>query len=543
MIFDETLSRNLKRAIDELGYVEATPIQKAAIPLIREGLDIIGQAQTGTGKTAAFSIPILEMMDPLVHQPQALILSPTRELAVQIAGEVEKLGKYLNIRSMAIFGGQSIELQIRTLRQGVQVIAGTPGRIKDHINRGTLDLSRVTHVVLDEADEMLDMGFREDIQEILESTPPQRQTLMFSATLPREILDLACSYMKDPEQVRIAGTEETMPDIEQNYMVVPPECRGDITSLILEKLDPKLTLIFCNTRRHVDEVTDILLARGVRAAALHGEMRQTERDIVMARFRGGLLPVLVATDVAARGLDVENVELVINYDLPRQMENYVHRIGRTGRAGKSGRAVCFVTSRDYSYIQRLQQFTKVEMSRMPMPSRFELEERRAVGLIGQAVEAGAMGIPLRYEKWAHRLLHAMNDQSVMAVAALMQMAMKSQAGAEIEDNLPDEELPFEPERPKARGGRGQRGDRKVDRNGDRRKERRSFGRKEREDGFAKKEFEPREKKARPELKKDMPPARKKEKVYEDEPSFYGAAARRKAKKPSGAKATSRSDKK
>ena len=532
MIFEETLSRPLKRAIDEMGYTEATPIQQAAIPIIRRGSDLIGQAQTGTGKTAAFSIPALEKIDPLLHKPQAIILSPTRELAVQIANEVEKLSRYLSVRSMAIFGGQSIELQIRALRQGVQVIAGTPGRIKDHLNRGTLEAEHIRYVVMDEADEMLDMGFREDIESILAYLPERRQTLMFSATLPEEILSLAYRYMQNPEQVRIANTEETLPDIEQHYMVVPPASRSDIVGLLLEKLDPKLTLIFCNTRRHVDEVTDALLARGVRAAALHGEMRQTERDTVMARFRGGLLPVLVATDVAARGLDVEHVELVVNFDLPRQMENYVHRIGRTGRAGKSGKAVCFVTSRDYSYIQRLQQFTKVPMQRRPMPSLFELEQRRANVLIGQAVEAGAQGIPLRYEKWARQLLKAMSEQPTMAIAALMQLALKRQ-NADIDENLLERELPFEPERLRSArpNGRKQYNNSKSMAKGKRNGKRGPYE----APGNAMQKVDDRE----GHYKKTS--AAKPKKSEYNEPSYYGAAARRKAQ-VARSKSSSRSDK-
>ncbi len=538
MIFDETLSRPLKRAIDEMGYTEATPIQEAAIPVIRRGADLIGQAQTGTGKTAAFAIPVLEKIDPLLPKPQAMILSPTRELAVQIANEVEKLGQYLSAKSMAIFGGQSIELQIRTLRHGVQVIAGTPGRIKDHLNRGTLDVEHIRYVVLDEADEMLDMGFREDIEAILACLPQQRQTLMFSATLPQEILSLAYRYMRDPEQVKIANTEENLPDIEQRYMVVPPASRSDIVGLLLEKLDPKLTLIFCNTRRHVDEVTDALLARGVRAAALHGEMRQMERDTVMARFRGGLLPVLVATDVAARGLDVEHVELVINYDLPRQMENYVHRIGRTGRAGKSGKAVCFVTNKDYSYIQRLQQFTKITMQRMPMPSLFELEQRRANVLIGQAVEASAQGIPLRYEKWAHQLLKAMNDQPAIAIASLMQLAMKSQT-ADIDQSLLEQELPFGPERPRTARPSGKRrqpydGPKNTmkGKRGDRRR------------GYEAPRGEAQKRDAKKEVKRaygEKQGPDKARRAEANEPSYYGAAARRRAQTGKG-KASARSDK-
>lgn len=538
MIFDETLSRPLKRAIAEMGYTEATPIQEAAIPVIRRGADLIGQAQTGTGKTAAFAIPVLEKIDPLLPKPQAMILSPTRELAVQISNEVEKLGKYLSARSTAIFGGQSIELQIRTLRHGVQVIAGTPGRIKDHLNRGTLSVEHIRCVVLDEADEMLDMGFRDDIEAILACLPPQRQTLMFSATLPQEILSLAYQYMRDPEQVRIANTEETLPDIEQRYMVVPPASRSDVVGLLLEKLDPRLTLIFCNTRRHVDEVTDALLARGVRAAALHGEMRQMERDTVMARFRGGLLPVLVATDVAARGLDVENVELVINYDLPRQMENYVHRIGRTGRAGKSGKAVCFVTSKDYSYIQRLQQVTKIMLQRMPMPSLFELEQRRANVLIGQAVEASALGIPLRYEKWAHQLLKAMNDQPAMAVASLMQLAMKSQT-ADIDQSLLEQELPFGPERPKtARSSSKRRQQYGTPRSAMKGK------RGDRINSYEISHDAGQKRDARGELKhvysEKQAPAKTK-KTETNEPSYYGAAARRRAQMGRG-KPSARSDK-
>ena len=331
------LSEEVARAIDEMGYVEATPIQAASIPPMLEGKDIIGQAQTGTGKTAAFGIPLIEKLDPAERTVQALVLCPTRELAMQTAGELTKLAKYKSgVSVLPVYGGAPIERQIRMLQLGVQVVVGTPGRVMDHMNRGTLSFEHLRLAVLDEADEMLDMGFREDIETILSATPESRQTALFSATMPRPIYALAQKYLKNPVNVSITPKELTVDKIEQYYISVRSFHKTELLSRLLLLGDIKLALVFVNTKTGVESVVTELQHRGFSAAGLHGDMRQIERDAIMARFRAGLINVLVATDVAARGIDVDDIEAVFNYDIPGDAEYYVHRIGRTGRAGKTG---------------------------------------------------------------------------------------------------------------------------------------------------------------------------------------------------------------
>lgn len=355
--FLDELSDDVRRAIADMGYEEATPIQAAAIPPILEGKDVIGQAQTGTGKTAAFGIPLVESLDPTIREVQALVLCPTRELALQTAGELKKLSRYRRgLSILPVYGGAPIERQMRALRDGVQVVVGTPGRVMDHMRRGTVDFSGIHVVVLDEADEMLDMGFRDDIQTILEGTPEDRQTVLFSATMPRPILNLAKRYQKNPMHIEIARKEMTVEKIDQSYISVRSFHKVELLSRLLVRDDIHLALVFCNTKKCVEEVVTQLQARGFTAAGLHGDMRQIERDAIMARYRQGSVAVLVATDVAARGLDIENIEAVFNYDVPQDVEYYVHRIGRTGRAGKAGKAYTFVVGRE---VARMWEYRKI----------------------------------------------------------------------------------------------------------------------------------------------------------------------------------------
>jgi ATP-dependent RNA helicase DeaD len=358
-----------------MGFEEPTPIQQRAIPLLLEGKDIIGQAQTGTGKTAAFGIPIVEMVNTR-SGVQALIVTPTRELAIQVAEEISKIGKYRRVRTLPIYGGQSIDRQIRALRQGVHVVIGTPGRLLDHLNRKTLNLQNIKMVVLDEADEMLDMGFIEDIEAILQATPPSRQTMLFSATMPEEIRRLSKKYLQSPEYVTVSKNNLTVPQIEQIIYETREHKKLESLCRILDTTSISQSIIFCRTKRGVDELVASLQARGYLAAALHGDLSQFQRNHVMRQFRTGQIDHLVATDVAARGLDVENVTHVINYDIPQDPEFYVHRIGRTGRAGKSGVAITLVSPRDYKQIRLIENLTKTRIRRDKLPSLADVQERQ-----------------------------------------------------------------------------------------------------------------------------------------------------------------------
>ncbi|MBW3467272.1 DEAD/DEAH box helicase [Arthrospiribacter ruber] len=380
---DLGISAEILKAVEEMGYTHPSTIQSQSIPFMLEGKDVIGQAQTGTGKTAAFGIPIIDNVDPAINKPQALILCPTRELAVQVEGEIVKLSKFKRgISSTCIYGGEAIDRQIRSLRKGVQIVVGTPGRVMDHIDRGTLKLDMVRIIVLDEADEMLDMGFREDIESILSDCPDERQTVFFSATMPKPILDLTKKYQDNPEIVRVLRKELTVENISQVYYEVKSPLKMELMARLMNLNQFSLSVVFCNTKRVTDEVTEELIARGIGAEALHGDLSQAQRTKVMNKFRKGHVSVLVATDVAARGIDVDNVEAVFNYDLPLDEENYVHRIGRTGRAGKSGTAINFITGRkDMFRLRDIEKFIKTSIAKMAPPSVSDLIELKKQQLV------------------------------------------------------------------------------------------------------------------------------------------------------------------
>ena len=322
MKFDELeLQSSLLRAVTEMGFEEMTPIQAQAIPVVLSGQDIIGQAQTGTGKTAAFGLPILQNIDPKKKSLQAVILCPTRELAIQVSEEMHKFAKFLHgIKIVPIYGGQEIVRQIKALKAGTQIVIGTPGRVMDHMRRKTVKFDDVKIVALDEADEMLNMGFREDIETILRDVPGERQTLLFSATMPQPIMEIARMYQHNAVHIRVVKKELTVPKIEQYYYEVRPKAKLDALTRLLDMYAPKLSLIFCNTKRQVDELVTALQARGYFAEGLHGDLKQQQRDRVMNSFRGGKTDILVATDVAARGIDVDDVEAVFNYDVPQDDE-------------------------------------------------------------------------------------------------------------------------------------------------------------------------------------------------------------------------------
>ena len=381
--FDElNLSKEIQKAVEEMGFEEATPIQSEAIPAIMSGKDIIGQAQTGTGKTASFGIPLIEAIDKHSKNIQALVLCPTRELAIQVAEEMNNLLKYVKtVKVVPIYGGQSIDRQIKILKFGVQIVIATPGRLIDHINRGTLNLENVKMVVLDEADEMLDMGFRDDIEKILKTSPKERQTVMFSATMPRQIMDLSKKYLKNAEHIKVVHKELTVPNVNQYFFELKPNMKLDVLTRLIDIHDPKLSLVFCNTKRVVDELVSHLQARGYFAEGLHGDMKQMMRDRVMSKFRNGTLEILVATDVAARGIDVEEIDAVFNYDMPQDEEYYVHRIGRTARAGRAGQAFTFAVGKDFNKIKEIERYTKTKIVRQQIPSLKDVEEIRLNSLI------------------------------------------------------------------------------------------------------------------------------------------------------------------
>lgn len=379
---DLALSKEVRRAVEDMGFEELTPIQARVIPPILDGRDVIGQAQTGTGKTLAFGIPLLEKINPRTKSVQAIILCPTRELAIQVAEELKRLLLHRkNIRILSVYGGQPIDRQIRGLKGGIHVVIGTPGRTIDHINRGTLDLSDVETVVLDEADEMLNMGFIDDVETILRRIPHERQTLLFSATMPKPILDLTHKYQQNPEFIKVVHKQLTVPHVEQSYFEVRESAKLDVLCRLIDMYNLKSSLVFCNTKRRVDEVVMHLQARGYVADGLHGDMTQPQRDRAMNRFRKDLTEILVATDVAARGIDVEDIEAVFNYDLPKDEEYYVHRIGRTARAGKKGRAFAFVVGREIGKLKEIQSFANINIRRQSIPSLADVEETKITNML------------------------------------------------------------------------------------------------------------------------------------------------------------------
>ena len=363
------LSEEIQKAVRYMGFEEASPIQAKAIPAMISGIDLIGQAQTGTGKTAAFGIPILEKVDPKLKKLQAIVLCPTRELAIQVADEIRNLSRYMHgIKVLPIYGGQDIVKQIRSLKSGTQIVIGTPGRVMDHMRRKTMKLDFVHTVVLDEADEMLNMGFREDIEFVLSGVPEERQTVLFSATMPKPIMESTKKFQNNAKVIKVTKKELTVPNIEQYYYDVKPKKKEEVLSRLLDIYSPRLSVVFCNTKKQVDLLVNALLGRGYFAAGLHGDMKQEQRDRVMQGFRTGKTEILVATDVAARGIDVDEVEAVFNYDLPQDDEYYVHRIGRTGRAGREGRAFSFVSGKEVYKLKEIQRYCKTKIYAQKVPS-------------------------------------------------------------------------------------------------------------------------------------------------------------------------------
>jgi ATP-dependent RNA helicase DeaD len=413
------LSPELLKAIAKIGFEEASPIQSASIPPLLAGSDVVGQSQTGSGKTAAFAVPAIERVDPGIAATQVIILCPTRELAMQVAEEVAKLAFFKKgVRELPIYGGQSYQRQFRGLQQGAHIVIGTPGRVMDHLDRGTLKLDHVKMVILDEADRMLDMGFLDDIKKILSHAPPERQTVLFSATLPRPIQELIKTFTRDPVNVRIESQALTVPAIDQTYYEVDRRSKLEVLCRLIDLYDIKFGLIFCSTKMMVDELTEHLTARGYGADKLHGDMTQAMRERVMAKFRKHAIEFLVATDVAARGLDVDDIEVVFNYDLPHDGEDYVHRIGRTGRAGRAGRAMTFVAGREIYKLQNIIRFTKGRIRRERVPSEDEVEQKRASAFFDSLAETLRGGEYQRHDALIGQLLDEGHSATDIASALI-----------------------------------------------------------------------------------------------------------------------------
>ncbi len=413
------LAPEILKAIERMGFEEASPIQSAAIPVLLEGADVVGQSQTGSGKTAAFGIPAIQSVEASIRAPQVLILCPTRELAVQVAEEIAKLAFFKRgVRELPIYGGQSYERQFKGLHAGAQIIIGTPGRVMDHLERKSLKLDQIKMVILDEADRMLDMGFVDDIKTILRQVPEQRQTVFFSATIPRPIQQLIQTFTRNPVNVRVESEAMTVPAIEQVYYEVDRRSKLEVLCRLIDLEDVKLAIIFCATKMMVDELTEHLIARGYGADKLHGDMTQAMRERVMGRFRKRKVEFLVATDVAARGLDVDDIEIVFNYDLPHDGEDYVHRIGRTGRAGKGGKAVTFVAGREIYRLENIQRFTRSRIRRERIPSAEEVEGKRATVFAEALRETLEKGEYKRHDELLDRLLEQNHSPTDIASALI-----------------------------------------------------------------------------------------------------------------------------
>lgn len=454
-------SKEILKAVEDMGFEETTPIQAMAIPVALAGKDLVGQAQTGTGKTAAFAIPMLEKIDLNNRNVQALVLCPTRELAVQISEEVNRIGKYMKgLHILPIYGGQDIERQIRGIKSGAQVIIGTPGRVLDHLRRKTLKLANLQMLILDEADEMLNMGFREDIELVIEEVDHPIQTMLFSATMPKEILNIINKYQKDPQILKVTHTQLSAPNIEQVYLEMKDRDKMEILTRLIDIYNYKLSIVFCNTKKRVDEVTDMLQARGYMCDKIHGDMKQTLRMNVISKFKRGDIEILVATDVAARGLDIDNVEAVFNYDMPTHEEYYVHRIGRTGRAGKEGISFTFITSRDFHLLRSIMRYTKSDIKPHPIPKISDIAAMKQELFMNKIKERIEAGIDRKFLQFIEEFSD--NSYSPLEIAAaLFQMELEQENVKEI-DSVDNSKAPS---RSSDRSDRGS--DRSHDRGSDR----------------------------------------------------------------------------
>lgn len=433
---DTKMNENILRAVEEMGFETMTPIQEQAIPVLLEGRDVIGQAQTGTGKTAAFAIPMIERIDPQIRKPQGIILCPTRELAMQAAEEIRKLARYMHgIKVLPVYGGQDIGRQIRALSQGVQIIVGTPGRVMDHLRRHTIKTGEIRMIVLDEADEMLNMGFREDIETVLKDMPEEHQMALFSATMPQAILDITGTYQKDAVYVKVTPKEVTVAAIKQAYYRVAKKDKMDAVCRLLDYYQPVRSLVFCNTKRMVDEMTSTLKDRGYEAEGLHGDLSQNQRDTVMNLFRNGRCGILVATDVAARGIDVSGVDAVFNYDIPEDIEYYVHRIGRTGRAGRAGRSFTLVSGREIFKIRDIERICHTTIRERKLPTAKDVVRVKSGKLFEQAMEVIESRELDSFKSSISKAVEEHDFSVLDLAAAFMQMSMGDEP-EEIQEEKP-----------------------------------------------------------------------------------------------------------
>lgn len=451
MKFNELeLPKEILKAIEEIGYQEATEIQAQSIPLILEGRDVIGRSQTGTGKTAAFALPAIARMSGL-KSVETLILCPTRELAMQACDEIRKFAKYMPwIKPCAVYGGASIVNQIQALKKGANIVIGTPGRVMDHIERRTLKLDGVRTMILDEADEMLNMGFREDIEEILKSIPEERQTVLFSATMPPAIMAITKNYQTDPVVVKVEAVSKTVDAIEQYFYEVPTGRKTDALMMLLSMYDPKLSIVFCNTKKMVDELVSELGSKGFKVIGIHGDMKQQQRTQVMDSFKTGRTTVLIATDVAARGIDVDDVDAVFNYDIPQDYEYYIHRIGRTGRAGRSGVSFTLTSGRKQFYEMRdIQRYVKAEIKQGDLPSREDIKQARIDRLCDKISKSVSQVEASEYSGLVDRLLeNGITERELCSALLSMQISkqlrtVKNIPEIVIEKSRKNERLPRE----------------------------------------------------------------------------------------------------
>lgn len=477
------LDERILRAVKDMGFTKFSPIQEQGIPEMLQGKDIIGQAQTGTGKTAAFGIPVVQSIDPNLKKIQAIILCPTRELAIQAAEEIRKLAKYMQgIKVLPVYGGQDMTRQIMGLK-GTQIIVGTPGRVMDHMRRHTIKMDNIRVVVLDEADEMLNMGFREDMELILGEIECEHQTALFSATMPQPILDITGKFQNNPELIRVAAKELTIPLVSQKYYKIKNQDKDRATVRILEYYQPKLALVFCNTKSKVDELTGVLKNAGFQAEGLHGDMAQRLRDEAMKRFRQGATNILIATDVAARGIDVDDVEAVINYDIPQDIEYYVHRIGRTGRAGRTGRSFTFVTGREIFKVREIEKICRTTIEETQMPTAAKVIRSKAKKALDrvweQKQEVDEKDLELM-KKYIQRKMDEEECDAIDIAAAFLKDAVGEMGEDIASDDFRERRSPYGSDRG-GRGGRG-RGDRdgrdgrgRGDRDGRGREDSRGYG--------------------------------------------------------------------
>lgn len=451
------LSKWLLDGIEDIGFEEMSPIQRDAIPVLLEGKDLIGQAQTGTGKTAAFGIPMLEMIDWDVKNLQGIVLVPTRELAIQVSNELNTLAKHKKgAIILPVYGGQAIDRQLRGLRQGAQIVVGTPGRVMDHMRRRSIRLENIRIAVLDEADEMFDMGFREDMDLILGEIHHEHQVAFFSATIDKKIVEFSNKFQTDPTTVRIAHKELTVANIEQYYFDLRSNMKTEILSRLLDIHNPKLTIVFCNTKKMVDELTAQLQARGYFADGLHGDLKQVSRDVVMRKFREGTIDILVATDVAARGIDVDDVDMVVNYDLPQDEENYVHRIGRTARAGRTGAAYSFVVGRDIYKLKDIMRYSKANIKRLEIPKLEELRTLHNEMLIEELKTIVDEEKQVKYKNIVDSLMLQDYSSVDIAAALLYKASTNSKLGMHEELDMIDNSKRIEKRSRKERGDRDDR---------------------------------------------------------------------------------------